>query len=176
MCRMHMRQRPPRRDLKSMKVQRRHVAAACLAIGLGVIAFLLLRPAGTSHSKDLRAFGAPTPPVPAPPSEAFRQQASCRIVTTDDRGRHAADELRSLTIVHTTVVRSAELMVHAAVLELSAPSWLVTGAIVLAVNGPRQNTTAEREEATRLLLAYPQRHRQICYLPNNGYYLSLIHI
>jgi hypothetical protein len=75
-------------------------------------------------------------------------------------------QLHSLTIVHTTFINNNELRNQAKMLELSAPSWLVTGALILAVNGPKKQHESELPEALHL---YPHRRKMMCRLPNNGY-------
>ena len=75
-------------------------------------------------------------------------------------------QLHSLTIVHTTFINNNELRNQAKMLELSAPSWLVTGALILAVNGPKKQHESELPEALHL---YPHRRKIMCRLPNNGY-------
>ena len=67
---------------------------------------------------------------------------SCLMATEPPKNDHGG-QLHSLTIVHTTFINNNELRNQAKMLELSAPSWLVTGALILAVNGPKKQHESE---------------------------------
>ena len=72
---------------------------------------------------------------------------------------------RSLTVLHTTRLAPNQAYQHAATFWLSSPSWLVTGALILATNGPTNNETL-----SHYLSYYPHRSKTACPgLPNGGY-------
>lgn len=116
---------------------------------------------------DLKGVG-PMPVLDIQPFDLSPSGGRC--VSTGSMPPPAAgnEPLRSLVVVHTTIVDAKELVAHGRMMARSAQSWLLRGTLLLAVNGDlSKGLVASTLNST--LDAYPQRHRMLCRLPNNGY-------
>ena len=92
-------------------------------------------------------------------------RAECTPLTAGKRA-HEVPPPRSLTVIHFTWQTRLAAEEQGKTLALSWPSWLVTGALILACNNPMAMSTAELERRGSL---YPQTWRSVCRVPNNNY-------
>ena len=122
-------------------------------------------PRAPRKATDLRAAG-PLPALDAKPLDLSGSGGHCMSASPPLTTRGMP--LRSLTIVHSTFIDRQELLAHGRALALSSHSWLVHGTLLLAVNGGASDE-AVADTLHGTLTAYPQRHRIVCRLPNNGY-------
>jgi hypothetical protein len=92
-------------------------------------------------------------------------KAQCTPLTTGPRA-HELPPPRSLTVIHFTSQTSLQASEQGRMLALSWPNWLVTGALILALNNPTEMSDAELARRSRF---YPQQWRSVCRVPNSGY-------